>query len=178
MVDLAEIQAAYYMVAATGVLVAAIYYIINLRYTIKAREMEICKYLTTQMTSDPAMQSYSILIKKLEWKDHEEFMEKYGYSNPEIFGKWTSWFFLGETMGYIIKNKLVRAETIYDLGGWGFIRLWERYSGFVYSRRDAAWGRDYMANFEYLAKEMLKIKTRKDASFKNKLDAYRKNWKP
>jgi hypothetical protein len=30
MVDLAEIQAAYYMVAATGVLVAAIYYVMNL----------------------------------------------------------------------------------------------------------------------------------------------------
>jgi hypothetical protein len=29
MVDLVEIQAAYYMVAATGVLVAALYYIYN-----------------------------------------------------------------------------------------------------------------------------------------------------
>ena len=33
MVDLAEIQAAYYMVAATGVLVAAVYYILNIRTT-------------------------------------------------------------------------------------------------------------------------------------------------
>ena len=31
MVDLAEIQAAYYMVAATGVLEAAVFYILNLR---------------------------------------------------------------------------------------------------------------------------------------------------
>ena len=31
MVDLAEIQAVYYLVAATGVLVAAIYYISNMR---------------------------------------------------------------------------------------------------------------------------------------------------
>jgi hypothetical protein len=31
MVDLSEIQAAYYMVAATGVLVAAVFYIMNLR---------------------------------------------------------------------------------------------------------------------------------------------------
>jgi len=31
MVDLAEIQAAYYMVAATGFLVAAVFYILNLR---------------------------------------------------------------------------------------------------------------------------------------------------
>ena len=35
MVDLAEIQAAYYMVAATGVLVAAIYYVYNMRISQK-----------------------------------------------------------------------------------------------------------------------------------------------
>jgi hypothetical protein len=33
MVDLAEIQAAYYMVAATGVLVAAVYYVMTIRTT-------------------------------------------------------------------------------------------------------------------------------------------------
>jgi hypothetical protein len=33
LVDLAEIQAAYYMVAATGVLVAAVYYVMTLRTT-------------------------------------------------------------------------------------------------------------------------------------------------
>jgi hypothetical protein len=43
MVELFEIQSAYYMVAATGVLVAAIYYIMNMRYNMKAREMEICQ---------------------------------------------------------------------------------------------------------------------------------------
>ena len=39
MVDLAEIQTAYYLVAATGVLVAAIYYISNIRATRKAQEL-------------------------------------------------------------------------------------------------------------------------------------------
>ena len=178
MVSLEEIQTVYYMIAATGVLVAAIYYIINLRYTLKAREMETCKYLTTQMTSDPAMQSYSILMKQLDWKDHEDFMEKYGYSNPEMFGKWASWFFLADTLGYLIKNHLVRAETIYDLGGWGFIRLWERYSGFITSRRETTHGKDYFTGFEFFAKEMLKIKMRNDASYRDKLETYRKTWKP
>jgi hypothetical protein len=31
LVELAEIQAAYYIVAATGVLIAAIYYVLNMR---------------------------------------------------------------------------------------------------------------------------------------------------
>ena len=83
MVDLAEIQMAYYMVAATGVLIAAIYYIINLRYNMKAREMEICRLFTSDYVSDQGMRRYAIMMT-MEWKDHEDFMEKYGYSNPEL----------------------------------------------------------------------------------------------
>jgi len=41
MVDLAEIQAAYYMVAATGVLVAAIYYMMTLRTTQRNMKMNL-----------------------------------------------------------------------------------------------------------------------------------------
>ena len=39
MVDLAEIQAAYYMVAATGVLVAAVFYILNIRISQRNQEL-------------------------------------------------------------------------------------------------------------------------------------------
>ena len=38
MVELAEIQAVYYMVAATGVLVAAVFYMFNLRETMRNRK--------------------------------------------------------------------------------------------------------------------------------------------
>lgn len=46
----------------------------------------------------------------LEWKDYDDFMEKYGYSNPEMFGKWVSQFFIWETQGILIKIKVVKAE--------------------------------------------------------------------
>lgn len=38
MVELAEIQVAYYMVAATGVLIAAAYYVLNMRATLQTRQ--------------------------------------------------------------------------------------------------------------------------------------------
>ena len=177
-VDLALLQSVSYIAGALGVCVAATYYVMNMRNLIKVRELDTCKYLTMQFTSDPSLQTYALLMKKLEWKDHEDFMEKYGYSNPEIFGKWASWFFMGDTFGYIIRNGLARAETIYNLGGWGYIRLWERYKDFIVSRRGEVYGLDYFAGFEFLAGEMLKIKTRNDASFKEKLETYRRTWKP
>ena len=177
MVDLAEIQFAYYMLAATGVLVAAIYYIISLRHHMKARETEIANMWTTEYLSDQGLQRYATVMT-MEWKDHEDFMKKYGYSNPEMFGKWVSQFFAFEAMGSLLRNKVIKAQTLYTLGGYGAIWAWDKYKDIIQSRRDVAWGRDYMSDFEFFAQEMLKIKIRNDASFKDKLEAYRKTLKP
>ena len=59
----------------------------------------------------------------------------------------------------------------------GSIRVWEKFKDIIQSRRDAAWGLDYMINFEYVAEEMLKIKTKHDTSFKDKLETYRRTGK-
>ena len=178
MVSFEEIQAAYYMVAATGVLVAAVFYIMNLRFMQKTKETETCRFLTDRMTSDPVMKIYGLLMQNPDWVNHDDFMDKYGYNNPEMLGHWTSWFFTAETLGYMIKNGLVKAETAYDLGAWGFIRLWAKYSKFILSRRETAWGRDYFSGFEYVASEMLKIKNQKDASFQGKLEEFRRTGDP
>jgi len=177
MVELVEIQFAYYMLAATGVLVAAIYYIMSLRYNMKARETEIARNWTTEFLSDQGLQRYAIVMT-MEWKDYEDFMEKYGYSNPEMFGKWVSQFFIYEAMGGLLRNKVIKPQTLYTLGGYGAIWAWDKYKDVIQNRRDLAWGRDYFSDFEFFAQEMLKIKTKKDASFKDKLETYRRTWKP
>ena len=173
MVDVIEISA---MVAAAGVLVGVVYYILDIRYNMKAREMEICRLVTSDFNSEQGMQRYATVMN-MEWTDHEDFMEKYGYSNPEMFGKWTSQLFVWETMGVLIKTKVVTAEKLYSMGGYGAIRGWEKYKDIIQSRRGVAWGQDYMSNAEFFAKEMLKIKIRNDASFKDKMETYRKTWK-
>jgi len=179
LVDLALLQSVSYIAGALGVCVAAAYYIINLRINMKAKEMEICRYITDRMTSDTGMQTYGILMQKnVEWKDHNDFMKKYGYDNVEFFGHWTSWFLLADTLGYIVKNKIARVETIYDLGGWGFIRVWEKYKGFILSRREVAYGSDFYASFEYFAGEMLRIKKGRDASFGARLEQFRETGGP
>jgi len=177
MVDLAEIQFAYYMLAATGVLVAAIYYIISLRYNMKAREMEIFRLVTSDFSSEQGIQRYATMMN-MEWKDYEDFMEKYGQSNPEMFGKWVSQFLGWENMGVLIKSKVVTAERIYITGGIGPILAWEKFKDVIQRRRDVTWGRDYLSNAEFLAQEMLKIKIRNDPGFKDKLETYRRTWKP
>jgi len=167
MVNITEISA---VVATGGVMVAAIYYIISLRYNMKARETEIARYVTSEYISDQGFQKYAIVMT-MAWKDHEDFMAKYGQSNPEMYGKWVSLSFSFEMVGILIKNKVVEAEKLYALGGFGATQAWEKYKDIIQSRRDAVWGQDLYVNFEFLAQEMLKIKMKKDASFKDKLSA-------
>ena len=62
------------------------------------------------------MQRYASTMS-MEWRDYEDFMKKYGYNHPEKFSKWTSRFFLYETMGILLKSEVVKAEKLYALGG-------------------------------------------------------------
>jgi len=164
------------LVTAVSVTVAAIYYIINLRFNMKTRQMEICRLATSDMTSETGLKRYATVMT-LEWKNYEDFMEKYGYSNPEIYGKWCSQLFMLEMMGVLVKSGIAPAETLYYLGAYGVLRLWEKYKDIIQGRRDAAFGQDFMINLEFLAGELMKIKMRHDVSFKDKLETYRRTRK-
>lgn len=163
-----DIQTVSIAVASAGVLVAAVYYIIILRHNMKAREMEICRLAMSDYISEQALKRYAIM-QNMEWKDFEDFIGKYGFSNPEKFSAWMSWFFAYEMMGILLKNKVVRAEEVHDLGGYSAILTWEKFKDVIQASRDAGWGRDVFGNAEFFAQEMLKVKLRRDASVKDKL---------
>jgi len=173
MVGIVEISA---MVAAAGVLVGVVYYILDIRYSMRAREMEMCRLVTSDFNSEQGIQRYATMMN-MEWKDYEDFMEKYTYSHPERMGKWVSQFMAWDNMGFLIKSKVVTAEEQYSMGGFGAIMGWEKFKDIIQRRRDVLWGRDWLSNAEFFAQEMLKIKIRNDPSFKDKLETYKKTWK-
>jgi hypothetical protein len=161
MVEISDIS---FVLAGPSVSVAAFYYIFNMRHAMKSREMETIRFLTQFMTSEERMQSLgSILHSQIEWKDWKDFHQNFWNSNLEMFASINSIFWLGEMLGYIIRNKLAKAETIFDLGGFGLLQLWNRFSGYIYWRREemtsgaAIAGRSWFKNFEFLAQEMKKI---------------------
>ena len=171
-----DIQTVSIAVASAGVLAAAIYYMLTLRYNVKARQMELCRLITSDLGSEQGCQRYAMMMN-MEWKDYEDFREKYGYSNPEMFSKWVSEWLGWENMGALIRSKVVTAENLYATGGVGPILAWEKFKDIIQRQRDVTWGRDHLSNAEFFAQEMLKIKLRNDPSFKDKLEAYRKTLK-
>ena len=98
----------------------------------------------------------------MEWRDSDDFMKKYGYSNPEMMGKWVSYLFAAEGMGILIKSGIADVEKLYDLGMFSTITIWEKYQDIIQSRRDS-WGQDYLTNAEYAINELKKVKARHNA---------------
>ena len=168
MVDIQLLQTVSIVIASVGVFVAAIYYMFTLRHNVKRREMETCRLVSSDFNSEEGTKRYAAMMS-LEWKDFKDFMQKYRYSNPEEFSKYASQFMVWETCGFLIKRKVVKAENLYDLGGFVAIFGWEKYKDIVQGLREVVWGKDLWSNAEYFAQEMLNIKLRKDASFKDKL---------
>ena len=136
MVDLAEIQAAYYMVAATGVLVAAGYYILNMRNAEKARRREII------FRKLPVQDSYYYdalytVAKMTDFKTREEFVNKYSYwANHDAFCKLMYILSNYNLVGLLLKEKLASAEEIFQIYPPNmFVVIYERFKFLVERNR-------------------------------------------
>ena len=173
MVDLAEIQAAYYMVAATGVLVAAIFYILNLRVsqrnmkaTLQTRKLQLATSLADNLFNEEGFQRYCELMN-MEWKDYDDFEKKYGSDfNPDNYAKRTTCSYTFNMVGTLLKEKLVEPEMLYDMGMIGASFIWYKFDDVLLDQRKRYMGADHYVNFELLAKEMMRIKVERDPSYK------------
>jgi hypothetical protein len=150
------------MAGALGVFLGAVYYINNMRYTLKTREVDLCRMFVSEITSESGVECYSTAMG-MEWENYEDFQNKYGPGRPE-YCRWVSQLLKYESMAYLIKKNIVKPETVYDLGFTGIIPFWEKFKDVLVARRNFL-GRDNMANAEFLAGEMLRIKLQKDPSY-------------
>ncbi|MCX6649775.1 MAG: hypothetical protein NTV61_10380 [Candidatus Bathyarchaeota archaeon] len=173
MVDLVEIQAAYYMVAATGVLVAAIYYILNMRatqrnmnLTLETRRISLIDNLTTRIMNKEGMRNYFELMN-YEWKDYEDFERKYGSDN-NVDATATRYSLLIDynSMGVMFRKGLIRIEDLYDMGIIGVVFLWAKYKPIIEEGRRRYNGKNYLRDFEYLAGEILSYVKASDTDYR------------
>jgi hypothetical protein len=110
MVDLAEIQTAYYMVAATGVLIAAVFYILNLRISQRNQEL----MLKAQEQSARAQQ------QTLETRQAQMFMNIYQQTTSKDFTSAYNKFISSQWENYSESRELFQkkefADDFYILG--------------------------------------------------------------
>jgi hypothetical protein len=161
LVDLAEIQAAYYMVAATGVLVAAVYYVMTIRTTqrnlkenLETRQTQLYMQIYQQMSDEKFGKIY-IDFMNTTWKDYDDFEKKYGSDeHPENYAKrWNLWYTC-DGVGYILRRGRIDVETVTNLGGGVFVFIWEKSKDVIIEQRKRYGLPALLDNFEYLAGEV------------------------
>jgi hypothetical protein len=166
LVDLAEIQVAYYMVAATGVLVAATFYVINLRETRTNIRITLTNNIMQTLYSATRLRQ-AIEMLHMEWTDYEDFEKKYGTEkNIDSASIRLSLWYNFNTLGELLRRGLVDEDTLYYALGWNVVTLWQKFESVVIEHRRRYMSKDQWTGFEYLAKRMFARMNEVDPGYK------------
>jgi len=161
MVELFEIQAAYYMVAATGVLVAAIYYVYNMRInqktmktTLETRQTQLFMQLLALYNNKDFMKDYASIAYDMQYEGLEDWLKKYGAKDNREY--WASWARVGrffDGAGILVKRGLIDADLVVEEMREQILFTWDKVKPWVYEIRVRMNSPQTWENFEYLAGE-------------------------
>ncbi|MGD0805723.1 MAG: hypothetical protein ABSA11_16805 [Candidatus Bathyarchaeia archaeon] len=160
MVDLGEIQVAYYMIAATGVLLAAAFYVINIRAQNRNREAQLFMNIFKDLTSNEFMRNTHELMY-MEWSDYDDFERKYGSdNNVENYVKRMTTFYWYNGLGLLLEDKLIDESMVYGALGSSVTIYWEKFKD-VLLRGRGLYGPELWLGFEFLADRMAEVRLKK-----------------
>ena len=159
MVGIQEISIA---VASAGVLLAAIYYIFQIRHQNRLRQTD----LVMRLYSTFASEDHRKAGKKVLWityEDYDDFVKKYGAPNSEepIPTAVDTVLYFFEEVGVLLSKKLVDINLIEQLMGYNIIMIGNKIIPIIKEARKRLNLPTVWTNFEYLYNEM---KKRKQAS--------------
>ena len=160
MVGLTEIQTAYYMVAATGVLIEAAYYVLNMRVTLQTRQAQLFMPIYSTYHSDEYMKAYSEIMR-WKWENYDDYINKYGpESNPEAYIMYRKVFGFFEGVGVLVRRRLIDPSLVDDLMSGAIVQYWERFESILLERRRSLNWPQVGEQIEYLYNEVKPIAER------------------
>jgi len=158
MVDIVEVSA---IIAAAGVLVGVVYYILDLRHQTKIRETDLLVRLTEPFV-DKEFNSALLLVLGCKYENYDDYVKRYGSAATPPITQEQKEFRLAliavmnemELFGQLLKRRIVSVDFMYDT--FSGIALWEKVKPLVYGfRRDQNSPRLW-ENFESYYNEMKK----------------------
>jgi hypothetical protein len=175
LVELADIQTAYYMVAATGVLVAAVFYILNLRIsqrnqelslkaleqsakaqqqTLETRQAQMFMNIYQQRTSKEYIQASHRIMEESQWSTWVELQENWRDKDfREAFNVVGTYY---EGLGVLVREGFLNIRMIALLMCGETLRFWEKVGPVIGdARKDMDYSR-FLSESEYLCLELVK----------------------
>jgi hypothetical protein len=172
LVDLSEIQAAYYMVAATGVLVAAVFYVMNLRETTRNRRTSFANNLQINIQDQKWQQLY-MEVMNMQWRDFDDFKKRYDSSvDVESYSKRHSVLMGYDILGWQFRKGLVDVDSFTDVWILGIVLCWHKFKPIIEGYRGWQYPKGAYRDFEYLAKVLEKKLSDEDPDFMKKMNTF------
>ena len=154
MVDITEISA---VVAAAGVLVGVVYYILDMKNQTRIRKTDLLMRLYSTGTNNEFMDAFW-KVMSLQVKDYQDYVKQYGplskTDSPmnRAFYAIASYY---ELVGVLLYRKLIDLVTVYDV--WGSsspVGLYEKIKPVVLGLRRELGEPGALVGFEYLCVEL------------------------
>ncbi len=164
------------IVQTIGILVGIVYYITIMRsqqrtreyalnaqeHALETRQTQVFMQIYQQLNSEESYRTYMELMN-LEIMDNEEYLKKYDSSvNPAHFAKRASIWYSYNTIGELLRMGIVEPELLHRLTlGPLVIMMWEKWEHIIRETREREKLPDVWEGFEYLYKEMKKLRDMK-----------------
>lgn len=156
MVEIMDISV---FVAALGVVVGIIYYILQMRYQIKVRKADLLIRLYTATNSkeitDPAWN-----VSRLQVKEYQDYVKQYGsfLSDNPIHKDVVKILGMYDLIGSLLYKKLIDPELAYNILGIGHTKmLYEQLKPIILGIRKETNEPGAYSGFDYLVKELTRI---------------------
>ncbi len=159
MVSIEEIQAAYYMVAATGVLVAAAFYVLNLqtqrkntKITQETRQIQLLLDYDQEVSDMQSQMKNMMDMRRINWSSFDDYQAKYGPGvDPEGHSyRLRSWWRM-HVVGLMVKDGLISFDAFIRYMGDTPAGIWRRYGDLIKEYRVRFHWPFYLEGLEYLA---------------------------
>jgi len=148
MVDITELSA---IVAAAGVIIGVVYYILDIRNQARLRQTDLVMGLYATLCSKEFQDEYNRIMADKEITSYSKMVEKYGAvyleSIPETFF---------EGVGVLLLRRLIDIGLVDDLMSGPIKMFWERRKPVIEDARKQINYPQYAEFFEYLYNEMKK----------------------
>ncbi len=145
------------LVAIFGVIAGFTYYVLAVRNTQKNQELQL-ETRQAQLFMQIFARQYDVeqrksiyLVRNLEYKDLDDFNEKYGpENNPDTFFRFNSLATYFEGVGVLVKRNLVDPSMVDDLMSGRVNEFWEAVRPFTIELRERTGNYEAWEHVEYL----------------------------
>jgi len=142
-----DVQTVSIAVASTGVFLAAIYYIIQIRHQTKVRQTDLVMRLYSTFGSKEFQDAWT-RIESIEFKNYDEYVKKYGSGD---YVQCATFF---EGIGVLLQNRLIDINLVDALFGVPLKYMYERMKPIIEGNKQQFHNQRVFEYFEYLYNEM------------------------